>query len=117
MFRINDVVFNGYLNYTAGASGADIEAKIEGGVDEETLIALKNATLLEDLEVDYGEIKGVRGTYQLFGWRKIENVRDGVRISWQTYRTTDIEQIKQDNEDLTQAVLELAQIVGGDANG
>lgn len=113
MFRINGTVFNGYLNYTAGQSGADIEAKIEGGVDEDTLIMLKNATLLEDLIVEYGEVKGVRGTYQLFGWRKIENVRDGLTISWQTYRTTDIEKLKQDNEDLTQALLELAEIVGG----
>ncbi len=114
MVRIAGLEIEASVVYNAGPSNADIEIKITGGVDDETLNLLKNATELEDLEVDYGEIKGVRGTYQLFGWRKIENVRDGLRISWQTYRTTDIEQIKQDNEDLTQAVLELAQIVGGD---
>lgn len=113
MFRIEGIVFDGYLNYTAGASGADIEAKIEGGVDETVLNKLKNATILEDLDVEYGEVKGVRGVYQLFGWRKVENVRGGLTVSWQTYRTTDIEKIKQDNEDLTKALLELAQIIGG----
>jgi len=113
MIRIAGLIFNSVPNYHAGDSGADIEVKIFGGVDEETLLLLKNATMLEDLTVEYGEVKEVRGTYQLFGWRKIENVRDGLTISWQTYRTTDIESLRQENEDLTQALLELAEIVGG----
>jgi hypothetical protein len=117
MFKIDGTTFDGYLNYRAGSSCADIEAKIIGGVDDETLGRLKDATLLEDLLVEYGEVKKVRGTYQLFGWRRIENAEDGLIISWQTYRTTDIEQMKRDNEDLTQAILELAAIVGGDGNG
>jgi hypothetical protein len=47
----------------------------------------------------------------------MERIGNNLKILWQTYVLNEVESIRQDNEDLTQAVLELAQIVGGEANG
>ena len=81
-------------------------------MSDEELLSLRSAALLEELEVNYGKVGGVIATYNLVGWKAIEN-RNGLRVRWQTYRTTDLEALKQENEDLTQALLELAEIVGG----
>ena len=75
--------------------------------------AIKNAETLERLNMNYGEEIGVLATYHLIEWKKVEKVRYGIKFAWQTYSATDMEQLKQDNEDLTAALLELAAIVGG----
>lgn len=115
MVRISDMCFD----TDAEINGETIEVTIpkEYELENEQIESLKNAKTLERLSMNYGKETGILAVYNLIEWRKVEKVRYGIRLAWQTYRTTDIEQIKQDNEDLTQAVLELAQIVGGDANG
>ena len=114
MVRIDGKTYDCSPNYHAGESGADIEIAFPLGYEmsDEELLSLRSAALLEELEVDYGKVGGVIATYNLVGWKAIEN-RNGLRVRWQTYRTTDLEALKQENEDLTQALLELAEIVGG----
>ena len=121
MVRIGNITFDCTANY----SNADVEIiiPISHEITDEELLTLKNSTLLEEVEVNYGEETGTIATYALCGWKSMERVYGGTRIRWQTYRTTDIEPLKeqlklaqQDNEDLTQALLELAEIVGG-SNG
>ena len=84
---------------------------------DEDILKIRDATLLEEVALDYNEQPVVVRRYNLIGWRAIEQVRFGLCFRWQTYRTTDIEQLRQDNEDLTQALLELAEIIGGGENG
>lgn len=115
MIRIANMVFD----TDAEISGESVETTIptSAGLTEEQIEAIKNAKLLERLNVNYGDVTGILAAYNLIEWRKVEKVRDGTRFAWQTYRTTDIEQLKQDNEDLTAAVLELAALIGGGNNG
>lgn len=115
MIRIAGKTFDCPINYFAGEQNADIEITLPTDVKltDDEILSLKNATLLEELEVNYGEVKGVLGSYNLVGWKAVENTWNGIRFRWQTYRTTDLEALKQENEDLTQALLELAEIVGG----
>lgn len=97
-------------------NGETVEATIPNEYDlsDEQVETLKNAKKLERLDMNYGKEVGVLASYNLVDWRKVEKERYGMRFGWQTYRTTDVDQLKQDNEDLTQALLELAEIVGGD---
>lgn len=116
MVRIGDLILDCVASYSANDSIAFVEIVVPATheITNDELLAIKDAQLLEELNVEYGEITGVKAVYALYGWQGFEKIWGGTRIRWQTYRTTDIEQIKQDNEDLTQALLELAQIVGGD---
>lgn len=116
MVRIAGKTFDCPINYSAGPQNADIEIIIPSSakLSDDDIVAIKNADKLEELDYAYGKIGGVIGVYSLLGWQAVEMLYNGIRFRWQTYRTTDINQIKQDNEDLTQALLELAQIVGGD---
>ena len=106
MFRIRDTLYNGTVSLHSGEYGAYVEALFDEPPADEDLAGLKNAKELEDLEMNYGEVSGVRGVYALCGWKSIENTRNGVRICWQTYNSTDIENIKD-------AIFELAAIIGG----
>lgn len=115
MVRVGGKTFDAFVNYSAGEYGGDIELTIPGTLKltDEELLAIRDAKTLEELDTNFGVINGVRGVYALIGWRAVENTPSGIRIRWQTYRTTDIEQIRQENEDLTQALLDLAERIGG----
>ena len=110
MLRINDKIYNGNAYYKIDASG-EIVADISDELSDEQISEIKNATLLQKLD---DRDQSVDGEYRLIGWRFIENTNNGIRVSWQTYVVTDVEQLRQDNEDLTSAILELAAIIGGD---
>lgn len=84
---------------------------------DDIVAGIRDAKELKEITISLDGKESVLSLYNLIEWKSIENVGSGILFKWQTYRTTDIEQIKQDNEDLTQALLELAEIVGGDANG
>ena len=116
MIRIAGITINGNVNYIQGEHYAEVVLRIvdASSITEEELSAIKNATELEEYVVAYG-VEGDTGSqYALLGWRRVEKTWDGALvIAWQTYRATDIETLRQDNEDLTQALLELAEIVGG----
>lgn len=118
MVRIGGITLNADVSYSAGENGGDIEIVIPYNVQltDEQLTSIRDAETLEELDVNFGVENGVIGTYVLLGWRAIEKGYNGLRIRWQTYRTTDIEQLKQDNEDLTAALLELAALIGGGNN-
>lgn len=123
MVRIANRLLDCIVNYSAGEGGADIEIRVKEGLTDEDILAIRDAEFLEEMEVNYGEVKDVIGKYVLVGWKSIIKGWDGLRFCWQTYRTTDLDEMKkqlekatQDNEDLTQALLELAEIVGG-SNG
>ena len=111
MIRIANHTFDAYLNQTNG----EIEVLIPNGtsVSDEQLVDIKNSKLLEELVSNFGSEPELIGTYSLVDWMAVERRPNGLIIRWQTYRTTDIDQLKQDNEDLTAALLELAEIVGG----
>ena len=115
MIRIADMLFEADVDLI----NETIEVTIpkDYSLTDAQIESLKDAKTLERLEMEYGKEIGVMVTYNLIEWRKVEKVRQGMRFAWQTYRSTDIEQIRQDNEDLTQALLELAEIIGGGANG
>lgn len=119
MIRIGGMTLNADVSYSAGENGGDIEIVIpySAQLTDEQLLSIRDAETLEELDMNFGIANGVRGTYALLGWRSIEKAYNGLRIRWQTYRTTDIEQLKQDNEDLTAALLELAALIGGGNNG
>lgn len=122
MIRVANKTYNGAVSLRAGEAGSEIEVLFEDGdlLTDEDLIAMKNATLLEDLVENYGEVSGIRGSYALYGWRSIRYVVPGkVKVSWQTYQTTDIDELKEqlraaqeENEVLEDALLELAEIIG-----
>lgn len=129
MVRISGKTFEGVVSLKTGEAGAEIEVLFEqaDAITDEDLIAMKNATLLEDLVVNYGEVTGVRGSYALYGWRSIRTTTSGkLQISWQTYQTTDVSEMQsriaeleeqlaaaiEENEVLEDALLELAEIIG-----
>lgn len=119
MVRIAGRTLPGYVTYLSGVQDADIELLVpyEAGLTSDDIAAIQSAETLEEFALNHGEVGETIGVYHLYTWQSVGKNAGGYRFRWQTYRTTDINQLKQDNEDLTQAVLELAQIVGGDSNG
>ncbi len=119
MVRIANMIIPGYISYIVGDENADIELIIPDsvGLSQEQMQSVMTADTLEDIAENNGEAGDVIGVYHLLIWRSVTRIMGGYRFRWQTYRSTDISQIKADNEDLTQALLELAEIVGGNANG
>ena len=115
MIQICGKLFDCYPNTHAGNENADIEIKIplSYGLTDADIDEIKNATQLDELQMHHGTVGGVIWTYSLIKWKVVANELDGIRFKWQTYRDTDVSQLRQDNEDLTQALLELAEIVGG----
>lgn len=119
MIQICGKLFDCYPNTQAGNENADIEIKIplSYGLTDADIDEIKNATELKEIQMNHGTAGDVIGTYALIKWKVVANEPNGIRFKWQTYRDTDVAQIRQDNEDLTQAVLELAAIIGGGDNG
>jgi len=109
MVRIAGMLFEANLD----CYGEYIDLTIQDELTEEQIQAIKNATILERVIMEYGQETNIVTVYNLLGWKKVEKVRYGMQFTFQTYHLTDVDQLKQDNEDLTQAVLELAAIIGG----
>ena len=114
MVKIAGMLIDTIISYT----NADLEIIVPNGatMSDENINLIKNADSVEELDVNFGEVKGTRGVYVLLGWRSVERLGKDIRFRWQTYRTTDLDALRQENEDLTQALLELAEIVGGTEN-
>jgi hypothetical protein len=115
MVRIAGKMIDTFATY----SDADIEIIVPNGADmsDEEVLEIRNADLVEEISDDFGKIGGVIASYVLLGWKSVERLGRDMRFRWQTYRSTDLDQMKKDNEDITQAILELAAIIGGDGNG
>ena len=105
MIRIANMLFEAEPEYR----GESVEVTIprEANLTDAQSEAIKNADTLERMDMNYGEVVGVSASYHLIEWKKVEKVRGGTKFVWQTYSVSDM-------EDLTQAVLELAAIIGGD---
>lgn len=104
MIRVANMLFEADVEY----SGESVEVTIprDANLTDAQIEAIKSADTLERLDVNYGEIVGVNVSYHLIEWKKVERVRGGTKFVWQTYSVSDM-------EELTQAVLELATIIGG----
>ena len=128
MFRIAGHVFEGAINFCALNSGKGIAVVVPADTSVSVMEQLKNATLIEVL--DTGD--EVIGSYRLTGWRKMETVNangePGMMITWSTVNLDELDtlkdkvtaleaenaQLQTDNADLTAAIFELAEIIGGD---
>lgn len=112
MIKIAGLKIDGRVNYVVGDANADIGVFIPNTVKltDKQILAITQADTLEEIAVEFGVEMGVVAKYHLITWRSFTNFPDGYRFKWQTYRTTDI-------EDLTQAVLDIANVVGGGENG
>ena len=128
MFRIAGHVFEGAINFCALNSGKGIAVVVPADTSVSVMEQLKNATLIEVL--DSGD--EVIGSYRLTGWRKMETVNangePGMMITWSTVNLDELDtlkdkvtaleaenaQLQTDNADLTAAIFELAEIIGGD---
>lgn len=122
MIRIAGYEIDGCLNYIQGGQYAEVEIGIppSANLTEEDIDAIKAATLAEEVfVVVQGKEQHLVGSYALYGWRRIHKEWDGsIRIAWQTSRTTEVNDLKEqlaaakeENETLSQAVIELAQLV------
>lgn len=113
MIRINGNTYEGQVVYNANYRG-DVSATFIGGLEDSEIFPILSATEISVIKDDTQETLAV---YSLVKWRAMEKVENNLVITWQTYVINELDSIKQDNEDLTQAVLELAEIVGGSNNG
>ena len=111
--KINGKEYSGTVLFNSNVHG-DVSATFVGGLEPDEINDVLSATELFEIADDTKETLSV---YSLIKWRSMERIGNNLKILWQTYVLNEVESIRQDNEDLTQAVLELAQIVGGDANG
>lgn len=128
MFVIHGHTFSGSVNTRAGNDARAIAVLIPYDTDDAVINDIKDATLLEVL--DGGNVVA---QYRLTGWRRIAKVFGGIQIMWNTISTDEVDELKaqvaalqaeneqlerdnlqkaQDLEDLTQAVLELAELLG-----
>lgn len=129
-FKIAGHVFSGKpsfipLNYEKG-----IGVVIPEDTSKDVITELQEATLLEILDEKTEETVG---TYRLTGWRKIEHVYSngyhGISLLWTTVNLDVVSQLEErieelkginqslteENATLTDAILELAAIVGEEA--
>ena len=113
MVRIAEREYRTNAIYQANVGDATVSLEIYDAVSDEDMVALKNATLLEAF-TDIGGAETLVGSYALVAWKSFEKTMRGYRFVWQTYQATEIDALRQENEDLTAALLELAAIVGGD---
>ena len=127
-FKIAGHVFNGKpsfmpLNYEKG-----IGVVIPDDTSREVIAELQEATLLEILDEKTEETVG---THRLTGWRKIEHVYSngyhGISLTWTTVNLDTVMELErqiaklqsdnlsltEENGMLTDAILELAEIIGG----
>ena len=123
MFRVANKVYTGDINRFDGDDARGLSARFAANTSDEDILALKNAELLEELDSD-----GVTviASYHLTGWRRVEVILGGIKILWDTISNQEVDELKaqmqdiqdenerlrQDNEDLTAALIELAEIIG-----
>ena len=118
MIEIAGFRFDTFVSYSPSDTGVDIVIAIdESALDDEKIRAILDAKTIKEIAADLDGNESVITIYNLVAWRSIERSGRNLVFRWQTYSTTELEQLRQDNEDLTEALLELAAIVGGGENG
>ena len=121
MVRVAGYEFPATLNYIQGGQYAEVEIMIDSSakLKDKDIEKIKDADILEEVFIEYGKTVTHVGTYALFGWRRMSKEwDDSIRIAWQTSRETDVTELKEqlaaakeENETLSRAVIELAQLV------
>ena len=114
MIRIDGKEYNGQIRYFNGDMGANVEAVImfSKPYTEADIDKLKSASFAEVIVNKQGNDTDITESYILFGWTSVRKRGEtSIIISWQTYRDTDISEIKSEGEDLAEAVMELAELV------
>ena len=129
-FKIANHIFDGKpsfmpLNYERG-----IGVVIPSDTPVDVISELQNATLLEILDQKTEEVVG---SYKLIEWRSYEKVyynnHHGIALEWTTINNDDILKLQKrvdeletanaflsdENQTLTDALLELAEIIGGES--
>ena len=123
MIRIAGFEYMGQVRFHTGPSFTDIETFIPDrySLTDNLFRELMNADMLETLAINpETKREEVVGRYNLITWRAAERIAGGIKMSWQTYKETDLLDLKErldeaetENSDLTDAVIELAAIIGG----
>lgn len=108
MIKINGKTYEGQVIYNANFRG-DVSATFKGGLSDEEITDALNAKEIAVVD-NAGNTLAI---YSLIKWRGMEQSGHDLIIFWQTYVLNEVEGIKTDTEDLTAALLELAEIVGG----
>ena len=108
MYRIADLLLDGSIavDVEGNTPHIDFTVPLSRELTDEEIVAIKNASLIEEVETNYGEVGNVVSSYNISGWISVRKGWNGTCFTWNTCRLSDL-------EDLTQAVLELAEIVGG----
>ena len=109
MIVINGKSYQGSVIYCANSRG-DLSATFAGGLSDAEITDVLNAKEIREVNDFTQETIAI---YALVHWRGMERNGNDLTVLWQTYVHDDVESLKTDSEDLTQAVLELAAIVGG----
>ena len=115
MVRIAGETIDAAVLLRESENGSYVEMIVPNAVQltDEQVFAFRDANIIEELAVNYGTVGETISVRNLAGWMSIERAWDGIHFKWQTYRTTDLDALREENETLTEAILELAQIVGG----
>ena len=121
MIKVAGYSIESTINYIQGGQYAELELIIpaRSQLTETDIDMIKNAAVLEEVMMNYGKEAGIVGTYALYGWRRLERQWNGdMLIAWQTSRETDVTELKEhlaaakeESETMSQAILELAQLV------
>lgn len=109
MIVISGKRYSGNVVSCANSRG-DVSATFLGGLTDSEITAVLNAKEIAETDNRTGETLSI---YSLVKWRGMEKRDDSLVVLWQTYIHDDVNSLKADNETLTQAVLELAAIIGG----
>ena len=124
MFRIAGHTFKGQVNLRAGNDARAISVVIPADTEMTTVAELQEARTIEVMD---GQ-EEVVGTYRLINWKRVEHLSNGIQLMWSTISTDEIDalnarievlekentELRAENEDLSEAVVELAALV---ANG
>lgn len=128
--RIAGYIFEGSPIFNTGYDGRNISFAIPVDTEGSVIEELKNASQLETLN----DVDEITGTYPLFEWTGIVKVSSkghtAFIISWTTTTVNEMDSLKQmvndledknkelmeENTMLTEAILELADIIGTEEN-
>ena len=116
MVRIAGYEFDTNVMYQVNSADASVVLEVYGNLNDEEMMQIKGATLLEAVTTIDGK-DTVVGSYVLIAWRSLEKTAMGYRFTWNTFRIADINEVKKNNEVLEEALIELAAIIGGNGNG
>lgn len=117
--RVAGHIFDGIVNVGCGPARRDVAIVVPEDTSFEVLEELKNAKKIEQLD-ENAEL--VMETFTLTSWSRMErvasNFHNGIAVYWHVLHEDDFDNLKTqvnnlaiDNEDLLNAILELAEMI------